>query len=469
MGGMVGSARSGVVGLAASVRRRLVSVQERALTRKHPPEGLLERTGSAMPRLAVLVDAENVTLNTKDWQWLERQLQPYGTVNVRRAYAKWTGPAGGQQGVLHKAGFRLIHHASSTTAKNASDIVMAIDAIQVMHSGLVDGFCLVSKDADFTPLVTALRESNMSVYGCGDQHASHLLRAVCDKYFTLPSKTVAAKTTAPTRATAAPDRQGSTSVAMTANTNATQGTTTKSTAKKAPAKKTTVSATSDKDSAKGTPKIGDKASPSKKPTAEDPAFKKNATKKQMQDSQTASKNGPEAKKKTAKQKGKAITQSRNAGAQKRIPAQSGSPEQFIPPAGDNATWPIDYSRASDAYLVSFLRAAINETAGKTTTDPQHQDWVYIAQLGSTLATHKAKVESFERNSQHSRGLGKLIKTLPHHFELQKETKNSKPTKVRCLPMSTPTDEMSSGRTIVDVTDHHKAHAAHQASQESAGD
>lgn len=120
--------------------------------------------------------------------WLTQKMCSWHTrtVPVRRAYARWGSKPSSHETVLHQAGFRLMHHGSGTTGKNAADIAMAVDAMQVSRSGLVDRFCLVSKDADFTPLVVALRESGMLVLGCGGQQAARTLREACDEYFTLP-------------------------------------------------------------------------------------------------------------------------------------------------------------------------------------------------------------------------------------------------------------------------------------------
>lgn len=118
------------------------------------------------PKLAVLIDAENVPYsNIKE---MLAEIAKYGTPTFKRIYGDWTKPtASGWKSVLLQNGITPIQQYSYTTGKNASDSAMIIDAMDILYTGKVEGFCLVSSDSDFTRLATRLREAGMKVFGIG--------------------------------------------------------------------------------------------------------------------------------------------------------------------------------------------------------------------------------------------------------------------------------------------------------------
>ncbi len=132
-------------------------------------------------RIAVLIDADNTSSRwVKD---LFEELAGYGTITVKRAYGDWTNP--------HLTGWRevLLANAISpqqqfayTSGKNATDSALIIDAMDLLYSGNVEGFALVSSDSDFTPLATRLRESGKRVIGVGQRKTPKAFVEACEKF-----------------------------------------------------------------------------------------------------------------------------------------------------------------------------------------------------------------------------------------------------------------------------------------------
>jgi len=122
---------------------------------------------------------------------------------VKRAYGDWTTPnLGGWKDVLHVHAIQPIQQFRYTTGKNATDSALIIEAMDLLHGGKVDGFCLVSSDSDFTRLATRIREAGLSVYGFGEQKTPKPFVAACDKFiFTeiLRNPTSGASTEVPAR------------------------------------------------------------------------------------------------------------------------------------------------------------------------------------------------------------------------------------------------------------------------------
>src|SRR6476619_6317060 len=132
-------------------------------------------------RLAVLIDADNTS--PKLIKEMFEELASYGTITVKRAYGDWTNP--------HLTGGRavLLGHAISpqpqfayTYGKNATDSALIIDAMDLLYSGNVQGFAIVSCDSDFTPLATRLRESGKRVIGVGQRKTPKAFVEACDRF-----------------------------------------------------------------------------------------------------------------------------------------------------------------------------------------------------------------------------------------------------------------------------------------------
>jgi uncharacterized LabA/DUF88 family protein len=132
-------------------------------------------------KLAVLIDADNAQASVAT-EFL-REVARYGTATVKRAYGDWTLPnLNGWKEVLHNLAIRPIQQFRYTVGKNATDAALIIDAMDLLHSGTVDGFCLVSSDSDFTCLATRVRQAGLSVYGFGEQKTPKPFVAACDKF-----------------------------------------------------------------------------------------------------------------------------------------------------------------------------------------------------------------------------------------------------------------------------------------------
>src|SRR5882757_4465349 len=132
-------------------------------------------------RIAVLIDADNIPhANIKG---MMEEIAKYGTPTFKRIYGDWTKPnLGGWKGVLLDHAITPVQQYSYTVGKNSSDSAMIIDAMDILYTGRVDGFCLVSSDSDFTRLATRLREAGMKVFGMGEQKTPSAFRAARDKF-----------------------------------------------------------------------------------------------------------------------------------------------------------------------------------------------------------------------------------------------------------------------------------------------
>ena len=132
-------------------------------------------------RLAVLIDADNVPYSNVKGMFEE--IAKYGTPTFKRIYADWTKPTvAGWKGVLLENAITPIQQYSYSTGKNATDSAMIIDAMDILYSGKVDGFCIVSSDSDFTRLATRLREAGMKVIGIGEKKTLTPFITACDKF-----------------------------------------------------------------------------------------------------------------------------------------------------------------------------------------------------------------------------------------------------------------------------------------------
>lgn len=132
-------------------------------------------------RLAVLIDADNVPYSNIGG--MLQEIAKYGTPTFKRIYADWTKPTvSGWKTVLLEHAITPVQQYSYTTGKNSSDSALIIDAMDILYSGRVDGFCIVSSDSDFTRLATRLREAGMKVFGLGERKTPHAFISACDKF-----------------------------------------------------------------------------------------------------------------------------------------------------------------------------------------------------------------------------------------------------------------------------------------------
>lgn len=135
-------------------------------------------------KLAVLIDADNVPYaNVKE---MLEEIAKYGTPTFKRIYADWTKPTvSGWKNVLLENAITPIQQYSYSTGKNATDSALIIDAMDILYTGKVDGFCIVSSDSDFTRLATRLREAGMKVIGIGEKKTLSPFITACDKFIYL--------------------------------------------------------------------------------------------------------------------------------------------------------------------------------------------------------------------------------------------------------------------------------------------
>ena len=132
-------------------------------------------------RLAVLIDADNVPYSNV--KGVMEEIAKYGTPTFKRIYGDWTKhTVSGWKNVLLENAITPIQQYSYTSGKNSSDSALIIDAMDILYSGKVDGFCIISSDSDFTRLATRLREAGMKVFGIGQKKTPNPFIVACDKF-----------------------------------------------------------------------------------------------------------------------------------------------------------------------------------------------------------------------------------------------------------------------------------------------
>ena len=132
-------------------------------------------------KLAVMFDADNAQASS--CSELLAEIAKFGVAIVKRAYGDWTTThLKSWKDHLHKHAIQPVQQFSYTTGKNSTDSSLIIDAMDLLHEGKLDGFCLVSSDSDFTRLATRIRESGLTVYGFGEKKTPEAFVSACDKF-----------------------------------------------------------------------------------------------------------------------------------------------------------------------------------------------------------------------------------------------------------------------------------------------
>ena len=132
-------------------------------------------------KIAVLIDADNVS--DKYVKVIFDEVNNHGTATYKRIYGDWTKPQLGQwKNVLLNYSISPIQQYSYTIGKNATDAALIIDAMDILYSGQVDGFCIVSSDSDFTRLASRLREAGKYVLGMGEKKTPVPFISACEKF-----------------------------------------------------------------------------------------------------------------------------------------------------------------------------------------------------------------------------------------------------------------------------------------------
>ena len=131
--------------------------------------------------LAVLIDADNVPSKYADA--ILKEVTTYGEPGLRRVYGDWSNKQlSGWTATAQKLGLVQHQQTANTKGKNASDIGLVIDAMDILHAGHFDGFVLVSSDSDFTRLASRIREQGLTVIGIGEAKAPDALKNACNRF-----------------------------------------------------------------------------------------------------------------------------------------------------------------------------------------------------------------------------------------------------------------------------------------------
>ena len=134
--------------------------------------------------IALLIDADNSPAS-KIEEILD-ELANYGVINIRRAYGNWKSPhLKGWEAVLHEFAIQPMQQFAYTKGKGATDAAMIIDAMDLLYTKSLDGFCLVSSDSDFTPLVMRIRANGLKVFGFGEKKTPEPFVNACSKFLYL--------------------------------------------------------------------------------------------------------------------------------------------------------------------------------------------------------------------------------------------------------------------------------------------
>ena len=132
-------------------------------------------------KLAVLIDADNSSINSIE-PVLE-EIAKFGIASVKRVYGDWSSDTlKNWRDVLLPHAITPVQQFAYTKGKDATDMILIIDAMDLLYSGALDGFCIVSSDSDFTPLASRIRESGLMVYGFGRKKTPEAFKKACDKF-----------------------------------------------------------------------------------------------------------------------------------------------------------------------------------------------------------------------------------------------------------------------------------------------
>ncbi len=131
--------------------------------------------------LAVLIDADNTSARYA--HAIFDEVAKLGEANVRRIYGDFSGTRlSGWNDEIQSLAILQHQQRNNTTGKNAADIALVIDAMDLMHKGKLDGFCLISSDSDFTRLAQRLREDGLVVFGFGERKTPEAFRSACNRF-----------------------------------------------------------------------------------------------------------------------------------------------------------------------------------------------------------------------------------------------------------------------------------------------
>jgi uncharacterized LabA/DUF88 family protein len=132
-------------------------------------------------KLAVLFDGENIS--PQRVSIILDEIAKFGTTNIKRVYGDWTSSSmNSWKAILHKFSLLPIQQFTYTYGKNSTDSALIIDAMDILHSNIVDGFCIISSDSDYTRLAMRMKESGLVVYGIGELKTPEPFRQACNQF-----------------------------------------------------------------------------------------------------------------------------------------------------------------------------------------------------------------------------------------------------------------------------------------------
>jgi len=132
-------------------------------------------------KFAVLIDADNSSINAI--ASVLEEVAKYGIASVKRVYGDWSSETlKNWRDVLLPHAITPVQQFAYTKGKDATDMILIIDAMDLLYAGALDGFCIVSSDSDFTPLASRIRENGLSVYGFGKKSTPEAFKKACDKF-----------------------------------------------------------------------------------------------------------------------------------------------------------------------------------------------------------------------------------------------------------------------------------------------
>ncbi|MFN4019193.1 MAG: NYN domain-containing protein [Erythrobacter sp.] len=161
-------------------------------------------TDTTLRNIALLIDADNTTPEAIDP--VLTVMAELGQVNIRRAYGNFAkGNLAKWDTITNRFGIRPQQQFDVSKGKNATDMAMTIDAIDLLYQGKVDGFGIMTSDSDFTPLVTRLRQDGIIVYGFGEEKTPQAFKSVCTRFIDIKQLIASHAADRPGHASAPPD------------------------------------------------------------------------------------------------------------------------------------------------------------------------------------------------------------------------------------------------------------------------
>lgn len=143
---------------------------------------MADQLPEATAKLALLIDADNVRADFLPI--IIREASTIGRIVIRRVYGHFASSSMNQwQPLLHAYALTPVHVPPAAVGKNATDMKLAIEAMDMLHEKGLDGFCIASSDSDFTTLASRIREDGLAVYGFGEQKSTKPYVAACDRFF----------------------------------------------------------------------------------------------------------------------------------------------------------------------------------------------------------------------------------------------------------------------------------------------